>query len=111
MGFAVIYLGNIIIGRGNLVPSKNIVRSVGTSLVFLLTLTNIAASAYESMIYSNLNRSRQALLDQRAHLQDSADRIGRQIDNLNRQLDTVHAYLRDTDSALRDVETSLNSMH
>lgn len=66
------------------------------------------ATAYDAQTYNNLAKSRDALLTQRAHLQDAADQIGEKIDVLQRQLDTVNAYMRDTDSALRDVETAMN---
>lgn len=90
--------------------SKRVLNISGICLAVLLSCANLAAFA-DSMIYNNLSRSRQALLDQKQHLQESADRIGRQIDNLNRQLDTVNAYLRDTDTALRDVENTMASTH
>ncbi|HEY9754279.1 MAG TPA: hypothetical protein V6C97_03835 [Oculatellaceae cyanobacterium] len=88
-------------------PVKRYLSKIGFCLLVLLGVANLAAFAFDSLVYNNLSRSRQALLDQRAHLQESADRIGRQIDNLNHQLDTVNSYLRDTDTALRDVETSM----
>ena len=91
--------------------SKTFFPKVCVCLLFLLAFVNLTALALDSMVYNNLSRSRQALLDQKQHLQESADRIGRQLDNLNRQMDTVNSYLRDTDSALRDVEGSLSQMH
>ncbi len=65
-----------------------------------------AASA-DSGVYDNLDRSRQALLNQRAHLQESADQINQRIAQLQRQLDSINAYLRDTDNAIRDVDNAL----
>jgi septal ring factor EnvC (AmiA/AmiB activator) len=91
--------------------AKNIFPKLWVCVLFTLAFANLAALAYDNMVYNNLSRSRQALLDQRQHLQESADRIGRQLDELNRQMNTVNTYLRDTDSALRDVETSLSQMH
>ncbi len=78
-------------------------------LGFLIVATNVnlQAIAYDSYVYDNLARSRQALLDQKQKLQETADRIGQQLDNLNHQMDTVNAYLRDTDSAIHDVEDTM----
>jgi len=66
-----------------------------------------AATALDSGVYDNLNRSRDALLTQRKNLQDASDRLNRRIAELQRQLDSVNSYLRDTDNAIRDVESAL----
>lgn len=68
---------------------------------------SLAAMAYNASIANNLNRSRDALLDQRAHLKQAANDIGGKIDALQRQLDIVNSYLRDNDRAIRDVENAL----
>jgi hypothetical protein len=66
-----------------------------------------SARAYDSGVYSNLNRSRDALLGQRQHLQEVADSLTQRINDLQRQLDGVNSYLRDTDNAIRDVDSAL----
>jgi len=65
------------------------------------------ATAYDPSIFNSLSRSRDALLAQRAHLNDAADDAKAKIDALQRQLNTINAYLTDTNSALTDVENAL----
>jgi ABC-type transporter Mla subunit MlaD len=65
------------------------------------------ATAYDPSIFNSLSRSKDALMAQRAHLQDAADDAKAKIDVLQRQLDTINAYLTDTDSALNDVQSAL----
>lgn len=66
-----------------------------------------AAIAANTQVYGSLQRSRDALLDQRHYLQAEADRVGVRISTLQTQLDTINSYLRDNDRALRDVETAM----
>jgi hypothetical protein len=66
-----------------------------------------AAIAANSQVYGSLQRSRDALLDQRHYLQAEADRVGVRVAALQTQLDTINSYLRDNDRALRDVETAM----
>ena len=63
--------------------------------------------AYQTDVNKNLLRTRDALLDQRSHLEQSADAVGKRIDELNRQLDIINSYLRDTDKAIRDVNAAM----
>lgn len=80
-------------------------------LVSLLIATwsmGYAHAAYQSEVNKNLLRTRDALLDQRAHLEQARDGIGRKIDELSRQLDIVNSYLRDTDKAIRDVDAAMS---
>jgi hypothetical protein len=79
---------------------------LGGLLIAAITLIGSASSA-DTGVYGNLNRSRDALLDQRAHLQQAADGISQKIAELQRQLDSVNAYLRDTDNAVRDIDNAL----
>lgn len=81
--------------------------SIGTAFCFP-TLRTLAS---DSPVYDNLNRSRQALLEQRDQLQQSADDLARQIDNLNRKLDAVKSYLKNTDAAVREIDRSMSSTH
>jgi cell division protein FtsB len=78
--------------------------------VALLVITGwmgSAAVAYDSGVYDNLNRSRDALLSQREHLEQTADSLNKRIAQLQQQLDSVNSYLRDTDRAIRDVDSAL----
>ena len=77
----------------------------------LCTLAGFATGwvrAYDAATINNLNRSRDALLDQRNYLQQQADVVNKKIDSLQKQLDVINSYLRDNDRALRDVEVALN---
>ncbi len=83
--------------------------SLGLVICFGLTIATKPVGAYDSATDDNLRRSRDALLDQEAHLKDQANRIAQDIDNLQRQLASVNDYLRDTEHALDDVDRSLRS--
>ncbi len=64
--------------------------------------------AYSNLEVTNsLNKTRDALLDQRAHLKERADLLQQKIAEYSRQLDVVNSYLRDTDRNLSDVEDAL----
>lgn len=82
-------------------------RSKFVVCLVLAALTWAGSASALDQVVDNLKRSRDALLTQRQHLQDTADAIGRRIDDLNHQLDSVNSYLRDTDSAIHDVDSAL----
>ena len=65
------------------------------------------ANAY-SGVYDNLQRTRDALLDQRKHLQEVYDQTSTQIDQLQQKLSRIDNYLNQNDRALRDVESALS---
>jgi hypothetical protein len=65
------------------------------------------AIAYDSLVTDRLERSRDALLDQKTRLEESDQRLGEAIDELNTKRDRVKTYLRDTDESLREVEIAL----
>lgn len=65
------------------------------------------ATAYDTNVFNSLSRSRDALLTQRAHLQDAADETQTKITDLQKKLDTINSYLTDTDNALHDVDVAL----
>lgn len=85
-----------------------IVGILGLQLVILFSL-QCSASSFSSA-YSSLQRSRDALLDQRKYLQSEADKLSNRIYDLQKQLDTVNAYLRDNDRTLRDVEYAIRRL-
>jgi len=81
---------------------------IAIMVVEFLVVACVASVAANSQVYGSLQRSRDALLDQRNYLQGEANRLAVRISALQTQLDTVNSYLRDNDRALRDVETAMN---
>ncbi|MBP6744175.1 hypothetical protein KA344_03035 [bacterium] len=81
---------------------------IAVMVVEFLVVACVASMAANSQVYGSLQRSRDALLDQRNYLQGEANRLAVRISALQTQLDTVNSYLRDNDRALRDVETAMN---
>ncbi|MBP9093431.1 hypothetical protein KBI23_20595 [bacterium] len=81
---------------------------IAVMAVEFLVVACVASMAANSQVYGSLQRSRDALLDQRNYLQGEANRLAVRIAALQTQLDTVNSYLRDNDRALRDVETAMN---
>lgn len=81
---------------------------IAIMVVEFLVVACVASIAANSQVYGSLQRSRDALLDQRNYLQGEANRLAVRISALQTQLDTVNSYLRDNDRALRDVETAMN---
>ncbi len=81
---------------------------IAIMVVEFLVVACVASGAANSQVYGSLQRSRDALLDQRNYLQGEANRLAVRISALQTQLDTVNSYLRDNDRALRDVETAMN---
>lgn len=81
-------------------------QSLITLALFLtmLLFSTSQTSRAQSNIYSNLERSRDALLSQQAELQKAYDDTRKQIDNLNGRLNRIDSYLRQINSALKDVE-------
>lgn len=68
---------------------------------------NQSSSAYQDYVYANLQKSRDALLDQRRELQRAYDDTGKQIDVLQQKLQRIDNYLKQVDKALRDVDDAL----
>jgi septal ring factor EnvC (AmiA/AmiB activator) len=90
---------------------SKMVKKMLSCFLFLTTsfVLPVSAHAYDATTDANLRRSRDALLDQEAHLKDSANRVSNQIQQLQQQLGTINDYLRDTDNAIRDVEQALRN--
>ncbi len=92
--------------------SKILNGSQSVKLVAMLAICSLCwfsgrASAYNASIYNSLSRSRDALLTQRAHLQDAAADVQTKINEYKGKLDSINSYLTDTDNALRDVESAM----
>ncbi|MBX3138338.1 hypothetical protein KF707_19065 [Candidatus Obscuribacterales bacterium] len=91
--------------------AKKALRFLLLTLLVVCSWTMGYAHAYSSEVLNNLNRTRDALLDQRRNLQQRYDAISQKINELNRQLDVVNSYLRDTDRNIRDVEDALKRVN
>lgn len=95
-----------------LLASKKITYRYSVRLIALAAICSLCwfsgrASAYNASILNSLAKSRDALLTQRAHLQDAADDTRQKIAELQNKLDSINSYLADTDNALRDVESAM----
>ncbi|MBX9692816.1 MAG: hypothetical protein K2Z81_10560 [Cyanobacteria bacterium] len=82
---------------------------VGLFLVGISWTMGYVAHAYNAEVVNNLRRTRDALLDQRSHLEANASSIQQKINDLSRQLNIVNGYLRDTDNALKDVDDAIRN--
>ncbi|MBS1989381.1 MAG: hypothetical protein JSS86_12410 [Cyanobacteria bacterium SZAS LIN-2] len=92
-------------------PSKTIKLSTVIALMtfeFLLVacLSSMALSQSQ-IIYNNLLKSRDALMDQRRYLISEADRLNQQMIALKKNIELVNGYLRDNDKAVADVDNAL----
>jgi len=72
-------------------------------IVFAMVSQTFAAA----LAYDDLERSRDALLSQRDHLQQEAAQVASQIDSLQRRLQAINDSLRDNDANLRDIERAM----
>ena len=66
-----------------------------------------SSAAYDNYVYDNLQKSRDALLDQKRELQRAFDDTSKQMDALNLKLQRIDAYMKQIDKALRDVDDAL----
>ena len=81
---------------------------LGASVAFSVArLASPQAKAYDPGVYDNLQRTRDALLDQRKHLQDLYDQVSNQIAQLQQKQARIDGYLGQNDRALRDVESAI----
>lgn len=67
----------------------------------------VQAQTNNREVTNSLNRTRDALLDQRSHLKERADLIQQKLNEYGQQMDVINSYLRDTDRNLTDVEDAL----
>ncbi len=65
------------------------------------------ALAYDTGVYNNLLKTRDALLQQRDYLQRAYDDTAKQIDLLQQKLGRVNDYLDQNNKNLRDIDTAL----
>jgi hypothetical protein len=90
------------------VNARKALKLLALTLVIVSSWSVGYVHAYSNLEVTNsLNKTRDALLDQRAHLKERADLIQQKIAEYSRQLDVVNSYLRDTDRNLSDVEDAL----
>lgn len=77
------------------------------SAAFSMQFVSGAASAYDSAVYNNLMKTRDALLQQRDYLQKAYDDTQRQIDALQQKMTRINSYLDQNDKNLRDIDAAL----
>ena len=88
--------------------ARRALRIIAFALIIFAAWSAGHVQAYSNLEVTNsLNKTRDALLDQRAHLKQRADLLQQKINEYNQQLDVVNSYLRDTDRNLSDVEDAL----
>mgnify|MGYP003386535351 CR=1 FL=1 len=85
-------------------------------VIILMVLTALVpvviqeSSAYvDQMVYDNLKKSRDALLNQQSELQKAYDDTAKQIDVLQQRLARIDAYSRQVRSALKDVDDAMST--
>ncbi len=66
-----------------------------------------SSAAYDDYVYNNLQKSRDALVDQKRELQRAYDETSKQIDTLSQKLQRVDAYMKQVDKAMHDVDEAL----
>ena len=81
------------------------------TLATVLSLFNIGPSlGYDTYLYNNLQRSRDALLGQRAELERAHSEVFGQIDRLQAKAARIDSYLKQVDDSLRNVDGALNNV-
>ena len=78
--------------------------------IVLIGVDARSSMGYDQYIYDNLQRSRDALLGQRAELERNRADIARQVDLLNAKLNRYDVYLREVDNSIKDVNDALNGI-
>lgn len=68
------------------------------------------SSGYDQYVYENLQKSRDALLSQRADLERNRGELLAQIDRLQQKVARIDQYLRQVDGSLRDVDGALKAV-
>lgn len=76
-------------------------------LIVLCFLNGQETSAYDQMVYNNLLKSKDALVSQKAELQQAYDATQKQIDELNAKLGRIDSYLKQVNSSIKDVDIAL----
>lgn len=81
---------------------------IAVSFAFLpLSPSQRSSAAYDDYVYNNLQKSRDALVDQKRELQRAYDETSKQIEALNQKLQRIDAYMKQVDKAMRDVDEAL----
>lgn len=75
--------------------------------VLTLGLMSAGHAGPNQIVYDNLMRSKDALLNQRAYLQKALDSLTSQMNDLNDKIGRLRDYLNQNDQALRDVDRAL----
>ena len=83
-------------------------------MFFGVVATIVAVTAASAMggsyndVVNNLQRSRDALLNQQAELQRAYDETQKQVDVLNQKLARIDSYMKQVDQSVRDVNRSID---
>lgn len=84
---------------------------VTAAMVGLLFAASTERSdSYSSYAYENLQKSRDALLSQRADLERNRGELLGQIDRLQQKVARIDQYLRQVDGSLKDVDDALKAV-
>jgi len=78
-------------------------------LALLFSLAGVAR-AYDQYAMNNLQRSRDALLQQQAELQRAYDDTARKVAQLQQALSRLDSYLDQNQKSIRDVEAAMNQL-
>ncbi|MCW5823177.1 MAG: hypothetical protein KIT34_10265 [Cyanobacteria bacterium TGS_CYA1] len=76
-------------------------------LSVFITFSLSSVNAHSSGVESDLKSTRDALLRQRADIEEAIDKKAGQVASLQSEMDRLRAYLRDTDHALSSVDAAL----
>jgi len=75
----------------------------------LSQLFSITASAYDSNVYNNLQKTRDALLQQRDYLQRAYDDANKQLDAIQQKLNRINNYLDQNNKNMQDIDQALRA--
>jgi hypothetical protein len=68
------------------------------------------SSGYDPYVYQNLQKSRDALLSQRAELERNRGELLAQLDRIQQKIARVDTYLRQVDGSIKDVDEALRAV-
>jgi hypothetical protein len=84
---------------------------ISVSMVALLFIVGAEkSSGYDAFVYTNLQKSRDALLSQRAELERSRATVLAQIDQLQQKAARLDQYLRQVDGSIKDVDDAITAV-
>jgi uncharacterized protein YoxC len=78
--------------------------------LLLFTVGATKSSGYDSYVYENLQKSRDALLSQRAGLERTRTDLLGQLDRLQAKITRIDSYLRQVDGSIKDVDDAIRAV-